>query len=145
MFYVAALGLLALDVLTKIAVRTHLPVSSSVPVINGVLHLTHVQNTGAVFGLLPDRRVLFVVVALAATAALVMLNHQLRPRTTLLQVALGLQLGGTLGNLVDRAASGRVTDFLDFRVWPVFNLADSGIVVGGVLLAWWLLRGGAGR
>jgi len=144
-FYVAALGLLALDVLTKIAVRTHLPVSSSVPVINGVLHLTHVQNTGAVFGLLPDRRVLFVVVALAATAALVMLNHQLRPRTTLLQVALGLQLGGTLGNLVDRAASGRVTDFLDFRVWPVFNLADSGIVVGGVLLAWWLLRGGAGR
>lgn len=141
LFYLVALGLLVLDFLSKLAVRLTLPLGQPVPVIPGVFYLTYLRNPGAAFGLFPGRVQIFVIVSVLAMIVLMVANQRLRP-PVLVQAALGLQLGGVWGNLIDRVTSGLVTDFLDFRIWPVFNLADSGIVVGAVVLAWWAMRGG---
>jgi signal peptidase II len=104
--------------------------------------LTYVTNTGAAFGLFPDHGVIFMVVAVVVIAAIIFYYRHLPGEQWLIQISLGLQLGGALGNLVDRLRYGHVIDFIDFKVWPVFNVADSSIFVGVVILAFYLLRDG---
>lgn len=135
-----ALAVVLADQLSKFAVRQLLAPSSSIPVIPGVLHLTHVLNPGAAFGLLPNGRFFFFAATGAVIAFIIVYYLRARPSSRLLLAALGLELGGATGNLIDRSASGLVTDFIDFRVWPVFNVADSAIVVGLALLALVVLR-----
>lgn len=103
-----------------------------------VFSFTHVHNTGVAFGMFQGTSNLFVVVSLAVVAALLVYRHRLASDSQWLQLALGLQIGGALGNLTDRLRLGHVTDFLDFKVWPVFNIGDSSIVLGVLLLAWYL-------
>jgi signal peptidase II len=105
-----------------------------------VFHITYVTNTGAAFGLFPNWGHLFVIVAVVVVTALVWYYFQLSDGQWLVQIALGLQLGGAVGNLTDRLRHGFVVDFIDLnfwplRTWPVFNLADSSIVVGVTLLS----------
>lgn len=138
MLWIAA-AMFALDRLTKWVVEGQLALGESVPVWPGVFHLTHIRNPGAAFGILPNQTVFFIVVTLVVIAVIIYLGPKAK-NYPVLRLALGLQLGGALGNLVDRLRYGSVTDFLDFRVWPVFNIADSAIVVGGILLAYYLLR-----
>lgn len=102
--------------------------------------LTYVTNTGAAFGLFPDHGVIFMVIAVVVIAAIIFYYRYLPGDQWLVQTSLGLQLGGALGNLVDRLRYGHVIDFIDFKVWPVFNVADSSIFVGVVILAFHLLR-----
>lgn len=126
------------DRLTKIWAERALAGRPPVTVIPGVVQLNYTTNSGGAFGLGQSAPWLFagatVVVAATIVAASLRLRH---PATA---VALGLILGGGIGNLTDRALrgdgvlSGRVVDFIDFQVWPVFNLADSAIVVGALLL-----------
>jgi len=104
--------------------------------------LTYVTNTGAAFGLFPDHGVIFMVIAVVVIAAIIFYYRYLPGDQWLVQISLGLQLGGALGNLVDRLRYGHVIDFIDFKVWPVFNVADSSIFVGVVILAFYLLRHG---
>ena len=104
--------------------------------------LTYVTNTGAAFGLFPDYGVVFMVVAVVVIAAIILYYRHLPGDQWLIQASLGLQLGGTLGNLVDRLRYGHVIDFIDFKVWPVFNVADSSVFVGAVILAFYILRHG---
>jgi signal peptidase II len=104
--------------------------------------LTYVTNTGAAFGLFPDHGAIFMVVAVVVIAAIIFYYRHLPGEQWLIQISLGLQLGGALGNLVDRLRYGHVIDFIDFKVWPVFNVADSSIFVGVVILAFYLLRDG---
>ena len=104
--------------------------------------LTYVTNTGAAFGLFPDHGVVFMVVAVVVIVAIIFYYRHLPGEQWLVQASLGLQLGGALGNLVDRLRYGHVIDFIDFKVWPVFNVADSSIFVGVVILAFHLLRHG---
>ena len=104
--------------------------------------LTYVTNTGAAFGLFPDHGVIFMVIAVVVIAAIIFYYRHLPGEQWLIQISLGLQLGGALGNLVDRLRYGHVIDFIDFKVWPVFNVADSSIFVGVVILAFYLLRDG---
>ena len=104
--------------------------------------LTYVTNTGAAFGLFPDHGVIFMVIAVVVIAAIIFYYRYLPGDQWLVQISLGLQLGGALGNLVDRLRYGHVIDFIDFKVWPVFNVADSSIFVGVVILAFHLLRHG---
>jgi signal peptidase II len=139
---IAALVVL-LDRLTKWVISQKIPLHDSVTVIPGVFQLTHVQNQGAAFGLFSDSPsewkvamlILFSVAALAVVSALLWKNGNAMNATA---IALSLVFGGALGNLWDRVASGRVIDFLDFYVgshhWPAFNIADSAIVVGALLL-----------
>lgn len=141
-FLIAALVLL-LDRLAKWAVASNIPLHESVVVIPGFFHLTHVQNPGAAFGLFADSSaqwkvgalVSFSVVALVIVSAVLWKNSHALSTTT---IGLSLILGGATGNLWDRMVSGHVVDFLDFYVgsyhWPAFNIADSAIVIGAILL-----------
>src|SRR5215470_3407721 len=132
-----------LDQLTKRLVAQRITLSDGIDVIPGVFRLTHVQNRGAAFGLFSESPsewkvamlILFSVAALAVVSALLWRNGNALNATA---IALSLVFGGALGNLWDRVATGRVVDFLDFYVgshhWPAFNIADSAIVVGALLL-----------
>lgn len=139
---VAALVLLA-DQVTKYLVRVNLSHGQSVklaPWLSPIFQVTFVTNSGAAFGLFPSWGQFFVVIAVIVIAALVWYYLRLSDGHWLVQLALGLQLGGATGNLVDRLRSGgSVVDFIDLNFWPlhrwpVFNLADSSIVVGVTLL-----------
>ncbi len=142
-FFLIAVIVLLLDRLAKWIVATNIPLHDSIVVIPGFFHLTHVQNTGAAFGLFADSSaqwkvgalVSFSVVALVIVSALLWKNSHSLSTTT---IGLSLILGGATGNLWDRMVSGHVVDFLDFYVgsyhWPAFNVADSAIVIGAILL-----------
>ena len=123
------------DQITKTCVRTALAPSQSLPVLGNFFYLTLVENKGIAFGLFRDGdRVLFLLITLSIVALAVtgLMARSLRLAT---EAALGLILGGALGNWLDRIRFGAVVDFLDFRVWPVFNLADTAITVGvGIFL-----------
>jgi signal peptidase II len=128
----------ALDRLSKAWVESTLAHRGPIDVIPGVLRLTYTTNSGGAFGLGRSAPWLFAAATILVSIAIVVASFRL-PRLGV-AIALGMILGGALGNLADRALhgpglSGHVTDFIDFRIWPVFNLADSAIVIGAVLLA----------
>jgi signal peptidase II len=141
--FLVAVAVVFLDRWTKHMVAVHIPIYSHIDIIAGFFRLTHTENTGAAFSLFADSPspwktwllIAFSVVAMAIVSG--MLWKQTRA-FTVTGIALSLILGGALGNLWDRMASGRVVDFLLFYVkqyqWPVFNLADSAIVVGAAML-----------
>jgi signal peptidase II len=138
-----ALFIVLLDRWTKGLVAAHIAMYTHIQIIPGFFRITHTENTGAAFSLFADSPshgktamlISFSVVAMIVVS--VLLWKQSRP-LTMNGIALSLILGGAIGNLWDRVASGRVVDFLLFYVkqyqWPVFNLADSAIVVGASLL-----------
>lgn len=141
---IAFLLSLPVDLATKIAVDRHLSYADRIPVIEGFFYLTHVRNPGAAFGLFADgdpavRLWIFIGVSIVAVGIVFSFFRQLAPGDRLSALALGLILGGAVGNLIDRVFRGEVVDFLHFRLWrgyswPDFNLADSFIVVGVALL-----------
>jgi signal peptidase II len=143
-FFLIAVIVLLLDRVTKWAVAGNIAVRDYVPVIPGFFNLTHVENPGAAFGLFAEPSahqwkvgalVAFSVLALVVVVALLWKNGHC---FSTMSIGLSLILGGALGNLWDRIFTGHVVDFLDFFVgsyhWPAFNVADSAIVVGAVLL-----------
>jgi signal peptidase II len=111
----------------------------SIPLVGPYVRLTYVENRGAAFGLLQDQTAFFVLVGFVVIAVIVASYRQIKEPNWLLNLALGLQMGGAIGNLADRIRYGYVVDFFDLTVWPVFNVADSAICVGVALLAWTLL------
>jgi len=129
-----------LDQVTKLAVRRRILPGQSIPVWPGVFHLSYVQNPGAAFGILKYQTGLFIAVTAVVATAIIIYARRLGPGAGWLRLALALELGGALGNLIDRLRFGYVVDFLDFRVWPVFNVADMAVVVGVGLLFLHLLR-----
>ncbi len=134
-----AVAALVADQLTKHAVEQQMALEQSHRVLP-FLSITHVRNNGIAFGFLPGR--LGIVSILTIIAVAWMLVHFARSgsRHVLFPVALGLLVGGSLSNLIDRLAHGHVTDFIDVSHWPTFNLADSFIVIGVVLLIFGLSR-----
>ena len=141
--FVAAV-VFVLDRLTKNAVASNLRVGESREILDDYVRITHSQNTGAAFGLLPERTTLLSVLSVLAVLVILYYYRQLRSDAPLIATTLGLQLGGAFGNLVDRVGQGYVVDFIDVGIGPyrywTFNVADSAIVVGifGVLGLLWL-------
>ena len=129
---VAAAAVLA-DQLTKQVVGRTLAVGESVDLV-GPLSLRHVENSGIAFGLFSSRTTVVIGVTAVAVAWMLWFFARSGRRHPVLPVGLGLVLGGSVANLVDRVRLGRVTDFLDFEAWPAFNLADTFIVVGVAIL-----------
>jgi len=133
-----AATVIVVDHASKLYVESWLPLNRSwapLPELAHLFRITHVTNTGAAFGLFPGGSLFFTVIATIVAIFILYYNYQLPAGQVPLRIALGLQLGGALGNLVDRLRLGHVTDFLDFGPWPVFNLADMSIVAGVVVLA----------
>jgi signal peptidase II len=131
----AVLGLIvfAADQLTKLLVESSMVLNESRPVLGDVFHLTYIQNSGGAFGLLAGSQLLLMVgsaVALGVVAWMLLVQ----PPSRAMASGGGLVLGGAAGNLLDRLSSSGVTDYLDLRVWPIFNLADVAIVCGVALL-----------
>lgn len=129
--------ILAVDRLTKLWAMRWLDPHGPVPVLP-FFHLTYVENTGAAFGIGRSRNGLFVAVSAVLLAGLYWAQRRWPKDNLWLRAGVLLVAGGALGNLYDRLAYGFVVDFFDFRVWPVFNVADSCVCVGAGLLAWGL-------
>ncbi len=132
-----------LDQLTKWLILTYLP-EGGLPVLNGVLRLTYVENTGAAFGMLSDKRWVFIIVSSAALLGMLWYMAVKKPKNKLLASALALIIGGGIGNMIDRVLLGYVIDFIDFCAFPnlwvwVFNVADASICVGSGLLMIYLI------
>lgn len=147
-----AIGLIAADQVTKAAIRATIPLYDSVEVIPGLLNLTHVLNTGAAFGVLNSldfayKSILVSLLATAALGAIVFYAMTLGSETRLSRLALTLVVAGAVGNLIDRFVSGAVVDFVDvywgsWHFWA-FNVADSCISIGAVLLILDMFRTGS--
>lgn len=140
MVFLIAVLVFSLDRLTKLYIAGMMELHETFPVIEGVFHITYVRNPGAAFGLLAHKTPLFIGITAAVMVALAVYSKQIAGGSRRLAFALGLLIGGAAGNLYDRVVAGTVVDFLDFRVWPVFNLADTAIVVGVILFAYYLLK-----
>jgi signal peptidase II len=138
-----AVGVFVIDRVTKAWVSENIPLGTARPVVGDYVRIVHAQNTGAAFGLLPERTTLLSVLSVVAVLAIVYYYRQIASNSTLVSATLGMQLGGAFGNLLDRITQGYVVDFVDVGVGDVrfwaFNVADSSIVVGIILvtLALW--------
>ena len=128
-----AVAALAGDQLTKQIVRSHLRIDESEKVI-GPLSIHRVQNSGIAFGLFASATAIVTVLTAIAVGWMLVFFARSGSRHPVLPAALGLLIGGSVSNLVDRVRLGHVTDFIDFGWWPAFNLADSFIVVGVAIL-----------
>ena len=112
----------------------------SVPVIENIFHWTYILNPGAAFGMLEGSRWFFVVIAIGVLGGIWYMRNEINEGGWMMQYGAALFGGGAIGNLIDRARSGLVIDFFDFRIWPVFNVADIAICVGVAMILWKVLQ-----
>src|SRR5687768_11098495 len=148
-----AIFVFVLDRITKMWIEENIPLHEGRQVVGEYVRIVHTQNTGAAFGLLPERTTLLSVLSVVAVLAILYYYRQIASNSPLIAATLGMQLGGAFGNLVDRVRQGYVVDFVDvgipggWRFWA-FNVADSSIVVGIILvtfLLWQEERKGAAK
>lgn len=146
MVLIISLLVIFFDQLVKARVVAVMDPGQSSPVLKNIFYLTLVHNPGAAFGIFPNATLFFVAISIASVmiigykvwrSANKSNSQRLAP---VLRLAFALILGGALGNLIDRLRFGFVVDFLDFRIWPVFNIADSAITIGTVVLILHILR-----
>lgn len=138
--FLAFVLVIVVDQLTKYFVVTHFALGESVPVIEGIFHWTYILNPGAAFGMLEGSRWLFVVIALAVIGGIWFCRRAIRSEGPMTEWGAALFAGGAVGNLIDRTLHGMVIDFFDFRIWPVFNVADIAICVGVGMILWNTIR-----
>ncbi len=123
--------ILIADQAIKIFLASFLKPSETIPVIKNIFHITLVFNTGCAFGLLKNQSVsIFIIISLLAVGFLIYSLKRLKEKGGIFKLAAILIIAGSLSNLIDRVRLGYVIDFLDFRVWPVFNLGDTAITIG---------------
>ncbi len=136
---ILCIGLLvAFDQITKFIVRTSFALYESHPLIKNVFHLTYIINRGAAFGMLANQRWFFLLVAVILLGACAYYWKRLSKGPWTLQIGSALLVSGAIGNGVDRYMLHGVVDFFDFRIWPIFNVADIGICVGVALVVYYL-------
>jgi len=138
-FFLVALIVVALDQVSKYFIRANqdiLPIPEE-----GFFRITYSTNEGIVFGLFANQAFLITLTAIVGVAAILIYSRYPLANRVLVRVALGLLLGGAVGNLIDRIRLGEVVDFIDVGAWPVFNIADSAVVVGVILIIYYFLFG----
>ena len=144
-FILGAAVILALDQITKSAITSRFALHETYPIISGFFNLVYVMNPGAAFGFLAGasetfRYIFFTGITILAAGLIVYYLAKSNPRNLMLVTSLTLIFGGAVGNLIDRLRFGAVVDFLDFYIggahWPAFNVADSAITIGAVLMIW---------
>ena len=137
-FFLAAAIVVALDQLSKYLVRAKMDPGQSVPE-HGFFRFTYGTNTGGVFGLFANQTILITDAAVISDVVILLYSRHRMAQSMLVKVSLGMMLGSSIGNLIDRVRFGEVTDFIDVGAWPVFNLADSAMVIGVILLIFYIL------
>ncbi|MFB3926209.1 MAG: signal peptidase II [Syntrophales bacterium] len=148
-FFITAIAVLILDQLTKFYVDSYMFIHESIPVISGLFSITYVRNPGAAFGFLASmgplfRSVFFITVSAGAIVLIFYYIRKSQAGEDILTFSLSLIMGGAGGNLIDRVRFGEVIDFLDVYIgshhWPAFNIADSAISAGAILLILEMIR-----
>jgi len=143
-FLLPAAIVIPLDQLTKFWVKKGIPLGDSIPA-TGFFRLTHIQNTGASFGIFPEHTIVLAIISAVMALLVLWMGLLMYRRFDFLQsrlslIALGLMLGGIVGNFIDRAFIGYVTDFLKMGTWPDYNVADASAVVGSIVLSILIFR-----
>lgn len=130
-----------IDRILKVIIFQNISVGTSFPVINNILHITPLYNKGIAFGLFKETN-LYIFITASFVTSIFILYTMLAKRPKSRQLTLGLTLifSGAVGNLIDRVIHGHVLDFIDIRIWPVFNIADSAITIGASLVLWYLFK-----
>ena len=139
-FLLVALLVIIFDQLTKYYVVSNFYLGESVPVIENIFHWTYILNPGAAFGMFEGSRWFFVVIAIGVLVGIWYMKDEINEGGWMMQYGAALFCVGAIGNLIDRARSGLVIDFFDFRIWPVFNVADIAICVGVAMILWKVLQ-----
>jgi len=134
-----ALIIILIDQITKFLIRINFQLNDSLPLIKNVFHLTYIQNTGAGFGILKSQTLILIFISLIVIGVIFYYFDRIKDKEILLQVLVGFVLAGTIGNLIDRLTYGFVVDFIDFQIWPIFNIADSFVTIGiiGLIIYLW--------
>ena len=140
MFSLIAIIWLVLDQVSKYYVMNHFAIGESVSVIQNVFHLTYIINRGAAFGMLANQRWFFLVVAFILIIVYAIYHKKVNRGPISLRIGSALLISGAIGNGIDRYVLHGVVDFFDFRIWPIFNVADIGICVGVACIIYHLLR-----
>ena len=141
-FFMITLFVLACDQLSKNWISGHFEPGESWPLISGIFSLTYVRNPGAAFGMLAFRTSFFIIVSLLMIFLIIYGERFFPGESFSLRLSMSLLLGGAVGNLIDRMRYGYVIDFLDFKIWPVFNVADISLVIGIIILFFSLQKAG---
>ncbi len=141
MVYMIIVIIFAADQWAKNIIQKSFIPGQTYPVLKDIFHLTYVQNRGAAFGVLSGYTDLFIIISFIVISGLFIYYFRSRPNI-LLSLATGLIIAGAAGNFYDRIKLGYVVDYLDFRIWPVFNLADSSVVIGTGILIIYLWKSG---
>ncbi len=129
-----------LDQLSKYYIVGAMSEGMSIPVVKGVFHITYILNAGAAFGIMENQRWFFIFIACVLLVLFLFFYRRIISQPLFLQTGLALFAGGAVGNLIDRIRIGKVVDFFDFRIWPVFNIADIAICVGAGCILWMIAR-----
>lgn len=138
--FVLPLAVVILDQFSKYIVVENMALGESIPIIEEVFHLTYILNPGAAFGMFAHNRLFFIAIAVIVIGIIILARREILASPWEVKAGCGLFLGGAIGNLIDRARQGLVIDFFDFRIWPVFNIADIAICIGVGLIIWNLLK-----
>lgn len=138
--FVLPLAVVILDQFSKYIVVENMVLGESIPIIEEVFHLTYILNPGAAFGMFAHNRLFFIAIAVIVICIIIWARREILASPWEVKAGCGLFLGGAIGNLIDRARQGLVIDFFDFRIWPVFNIADIAICIGVGLIIWNLLK-----
>lgn len=135
------LGIIALDLITKFLSYTRLSRVDTIPIIDGVIHFTYVENRGAAFGMLANHRWVFISISIVVISAFLLYLFLGHAENMLMGIAMSMISAGGLGNMVDRLSLGFVVDFIDFRLinFAVFNVADSFVCIGAGLMILYLV------
>lgn len=135
-----AIAVTILDQVVKWSVQGHMELGESIPLIPHVFHLTYIMNPGAAFGILEYQHTFFLGIVVILFAAYLIMRRRIPKKPVYFPIGIGMVLGGALGNAIDRVRYQGVVDFFDFRVWPIFNVADIAICVGMALILWYFWR-----
>ena len=129
-----------LDQGSKFFIQQKMKIGESIPIIKGIFHITYIENPRTAFGIFQYQTIFFVIAILISVILIILISRKMVfKKDSLVYIPLTLVLGGAIGNLIDRVRTGRVIDFLDFRIWPIFNFADTAIVCGMLILVVYFL------
>ncbi len=134
-FIVWTILVILFDQGSKFLVQQKMKIGESIPIIKGIFHITYIENPRTAFGIFQYQTIFLVIAILISVILTILISRKIVfKKESIMYVPLTLVLGGAVGNLIDRLRTGRVIDFLDFRIWPIFNFADTAIVCGMLIL-----------